>query len=54
MDHRGRGRGPRRLKDRAPEWRVELHDGITDAEYATTLRVLMRMMGNAGATVPAI
>lgn len=42
------------LKDRAPEWRVELHDGITDAEYATTLRVLMRMMGNAGATVPAI
>ncbi len=42
------------LKARAPEWRVELHDGITDAEYATTLRVLMRMMGNAGATVPAI
>ncbi|MBP3078265.1 MULTISPECIES: MarR family winged helix-turn-helix transcriptional regulator [Streptomyces] len=42
------------LKARAPEWRVELHDGITDAEYATALRVLMRLMRNTGATVPAI
>ncbi|MFF8566532.1 MarR family transcriptional regulator [Streptomyces albidoflavus] len=42
------------LKARAPEWRVELHDGVTDAEYATTLRVLMRLMRNAGATVPPL
>lgn len=42
------------LKARAPEWRVELHDGITDADYATTLRVLMRLMRNTGATVPPL
>ncbi|MFD5182229.1 MarR family transcriptional regulator [Streptomyces sp. NPDC058372] len=41
------------LKARAPEWRAELHAGIDDADYATTLRVLMRLMRNTGATVPA-
>lgn len=42
------------LKARAPEWGAEMHAGISEAEYATTLRVLMRLMRNTGATVPAI
>ncbi|CAM5374793.1 MULTISPECIES: MarR family winged helix-turn-helix transcriptional regulator [Streptomyces] len=42
------------LKARAPEWRAELHAGISDADYATALRVLMRLLRNTGATVPAL
>ncbi|MFE7672701.1 MarR family transcriptional regulator [Streptomyces albidoflavus] len=41
------------LKAHAPAWHAEMHAGISDADYATTLRVLMRFMRNTGAPVPA-
>ncbi|RII11693.1 hypothetical protein DSC45_27670 [Streptomyces sp. YIM 130001] len=34
------------LKARAPAWRAHIHAGIDDADYATTVRVLQRMLRN--------
>lgn len=36
------------LQSHAPEWREQIHEGIDEADYATTLRVLQRMMRNVG------
>ncbi|MFF1902767.1 MarR family winged helix-turn-helix transcriptional regulator [Kitasatospora sp. NPDC058218] len=36
------------LKTHAPAWRDLIHEGVDDADYATTLRVLRRMMRNVG------
>ncbi|MGV9264936.1 MarR family transcriptional regulator [Kitasatospora sp. NPDC003701] len=36
------------LKTHAPAWRDLIHEGVSDADYATTLRVLRRMMRNVG------
>jgi len=37
-----------RVKDRAPELRAHIHDGIADADYVTALKVLRRMIANVG------
>jgi len=37
-----------RVKDRAPALRAHIHDGVTDADYVTTLKVLRRMIANVG------
>ncbi|MFF9870344.1 MarR family winged helix-turn-helix transcriptional regulator [Streptomyces sp. NPDC013953] len=37
-----------RIKEQAPRWRARLHDGVDDADYVTTLKVLRRMIENAG------
>ncbi len=37
-----------RLKAGAPEMRAALHEGIDDADYATTVKVLQRLIRNAG------
>ncbi|MCB5163813.1 MarR family winged helix-turn-helix transcriptional regulator [Streptomyces bambusae] len=39
------------LKSHAPQWRAEIHAGIDDADYATTVRVLRRMMRNVGSAL---
>ncbi|MEU4067599.1 MarR family winged helix-turn-helix transcriptional regulator [Streptomyces wedmorensis] len=39
------------LKRNAPAIRAALHEGITDADYVTTLKVLRRMIRNAGGSV---
>ncbi|MFP3991927.1 MarR family transcriptional regulator [Streptomyces sp. E11-3] len=36
------------LKTHAPAWRDRIHEGVDDADYVTTLRVLRRMMRNVG------
>lgn len=36
------------LKTHAPGWRDRIHEGVDDADYATTLKVLQRMMRNVG------
>ncbi|MFJ9949997.1 hypothetical protein [Kitasatospora sp. NPDC091207] len=36
------------LKTHAPAWRDLIHEGVDDADYATTLRVLRRMVRNVG------
>ncbi|GGT78709.1 MarR family winged helix-turn-helix transcriptional regulator [Streptomyces lateritius] len=36
------------LKTHAPVWRDRIHEGVDDADYATTLNVLRRMMHNVG------
>ncbi|MGW1995148.1 MarR family winged helix-turn-helix transcriptional regulator [Embleya sp. NPDC001921] len=38
-----------RVKAIGPSVRAHLHDGISDTDYATTVRVLQRMITNAGA-----
>ncbi|RFU86947.1 MarR family transcriptional regulator [Streptomyces triticagri] len=38
------------LKTHAPAWRDLIHDGIDDADYVTTVRVLQRMLRNVRAT----
>ncbi|GGT62319.1 MarR family winged helix-turn-helix transcriptional regulator [Streptomyces purpureus] len=38
------------LKAHAPAWREQMHAGIDDADYVTTLRVLQRMMRNVAAS----
>lgn len=39
------------LKRNAPAIRAALHEGIDDADYVTTLKVLQQMIRNAGGTV---
>ncbi|WP_017238091.1 MarR family winged helix-turn-helix transcriptional regulator [Streptomyces sp. SS] len=39
------------LKRNAPAIRASLHEGIADADYVTTLKVLRRMIRNAGGSV---
>ncbi len=39
------------LKTHAPAWRDRIHEGIDDADYVTTLKVLQRMMRNVGSTL---
>ncbi|WND39690.1 MarR family winged helix-turn-helix transcriptional regulator [Streptomyces sp. BB1-1-1] len=39
------------LARNAPAIRAALHEGIDDADYVTTLKVLRRLIRNAGATV---
>lgn len=39
------------LARNAPAIRAALHDGIDDADYITTVKVLQRLIHNAGATV---
>lgn len=39
------------LKRNAPAIRAALHEGIADADYVTTLKVLRRMIRNAGGSV---
>ncbi|MEW2574920.1 MarR family winged helix-turn-helix transcriptional regulator [Streptomyces syringium] len=39
------------LARNAPAIRAALHDGIDDADYVTTLKVLQQMIRNAGGTV---
>ncbi|MFE8913239.1 MarR family transcriptional regulator [Streptomyces globisporus] len=38
------------LKRNAPAIRAALHEGIPDADYATTVKVLRRLVRNAGGT----
>ncbi|MCG6500066.1 MarR family transcriptional regulator [Kitasatospora sp. A2-31] len=40
------------LARNAPAIRAALHEGIDDADYVTTLKVLGRLIRNAGATMP--
>nr|WP_030502595.1 MarR family winged helix-turn-helix transcriptional regulator [Micromonospora purpureochromogenes] len=40
-----------RLKQHAPGIRARIHDGVDDADYVTTLKVLRRMIRNTGGTV---
>ncbi|MGX1881231.1 MarR family transcriptional regulator [Streptomyces sp. NPDC055287] len=37
-----------RVKEHVPALRARIHTGIDDADYATTVRVLRRMMRNVG------
>ncbi|WP_399217708.1 hypothetical protein [Streptomyces sp. SAJ15] len=39
------------LKRHTPAIRDRIHQGIDDADYVTTLRVLQRMIRNTGGTV---
>lgn len=39
------------LASNAPAIRATLHDGIDDADYVTTVRVLQQLIRNAGGTV---
>ncbi|WP_330323713.1 MarR family transcriptional regulator [Streptomyces pseudovenezuelae] len=39
------------LARNAPAIRAALHEGINDADYATTVKVLQRLIRNAGGTV---
>ncbi|MFF6781323.1 MarR family transcriptional regulator [Streptomyces sp. NPDC012510] len=39
------------LARNAPEIRAALHEGIDDADYVTTVKVLQRLIRNAGGTV---
>ncbi|MER6994488.1 MarR family winged helix-turn-helix transcriptional regulator [Streptomyces sp. NPDC000410] len=36
------------LKAHAPAWRDRIHEGIDDADYVTTVKVLRQMMRNVG------
>ncbi|MEV3987763.1 MarR family winged helix-turn-helix transcriptional regulator [Streptomyces sp. NPDC049837] len=36
------------IKRHVPAWRERLHDGIDDADYVTTVKVLRRMVENVG------
>ncbi|GAA2812690.1 MarR family transcriptional regulator [Kitasatospora aburaviensis] len=40
------------LSRNAPAIRAALHEGIDDADYVTTLKVLHRLIHNAGGTMP--
>lgn len=40
--------GHARIKEQAPSVRARIHDGIDDADYVTTLKVLRRMIDNVG------
>ncbi|WP_329095777.1 MarR family winged helix-turn-helix transcriptional regulator [Actinomadura citrea] len=40
------------LKRHAPEIRARIHQGIDDADYVTTLKVLQRMIQNTTPTAP--
>jgi len=40
-----------RLKQHAPAIRARIHEGIDDADYVTTLKVLHRMIRNTGGSV---
>jgi DNA-binding MarR family transcriptional regulator len=40
--------GRARIKEQAPSVRARIHDGIDDADYVTTLKVLRRMIDNVG------
>ncbi|MFJ3791324.1 MarR family transcriptional regulator [Kitasatospora sp. NPDC090091] len=40
------------LARNAPAIRAALHEGIDDADYVTTLKVLHRLIRNAGGTMP--
>ncbi|EWM64089.1 MULTISPECIES: transposase [Micromonospora] len=40
-----------RLKQHAPGIRARIHDGVDDADYVTTLKVLRRMIRNTGGAV---
>lgn len=39
------------LKERIPAIRERIHEGVDDADYVTTLRVLRQMIRNTGRTV---
>ncbi|WP_406858913.1 MarR family winged helix-turn-helix transcriptional regulator [Streptomyces sp. HUAS MG47] len=39
------------VKARVPDFRTRLHEGIDDADYVTTLKVLRQMLRNAGRQV---
>ncbi|MET7303292.1 MarR family transcriptional regulator [Embleya sp. NPDC005575] len=39
------------LKEHAPAIRARIHEGIDDADYVTTLKVLQRMIRNTGGTL---
>ncbi|MEU9703949.1 MarR family winged helix-turn-helix transcriptional regulator [Streptomyces sp. NPDC047981] len=41
------------FKRHAPSIRARIHEGITDADYVTTLKVLQRMLRNVGGPTPA-
>ncbi|WP_043633044.1 MarR family winged helix-turn-helix transcriptional regulator [Nonomuraea candida] len=41
-------RGHARIKEQGPAIRARIHDGIDDADYVTTLKVLRRMIDNVG------
>ncbi|MEU4242672.1 MarR family transcriptional regulator [Actinoplanes sp. NPDC026619] len=40
------------LKQHAPTIRAQIHEGIPDADYVTTLKVLHRMIRNTGGSPP--
>ncbi|GAA0289082.1 hypothetical protein GCM10010302_29260 [Streptomyces polychromogenes] len=40
------------LSRNAPAIRAALHEGIDDADYVTTLKVLRKLIANAGGTAP--